>query len=139
MPGLWLLRVDGVVDVASVHVMPACKQPLRRPSAQHNSMCACPATGRFQAKFDRCKAEFDAACIGPAHGAAGERLSRAQRRESARFVRDYNDRIFNGLVIACLADILVFRFLVRISLMETVGWVAFAFLQARSSPLAGLL
>lgn len=79
-----------------------------------------------------------AACIGPAHRAAGERLSRAQRRESARFVRDYNDRIFNGLVIACLADILVFRFLVRISLMETVGWVAFAFLQARSSPLAGL-
>ena len=101
-------------------------------------MCACTVAGRFQAKFDRCKAEFEAACIGPAHGAAGERLARAQRRESARFVRDYNDRIFNGLVIACLADILVFRFLVRVSLMETVGWVAFAFLQARTASLAGL-
>ncbi len=76
--------------------------------------------------------EFEAACIGPAHGAAVERLARAQKRESARFVHDYNDRIFNGLVIASLADILVFRFLVRISLLETVGWVAFAFLQART-------
>lgn len=75
--------------------------------------------------------EFEAACIGPAHSAAVERLARAQKRESARFVHDYNDRIFNGLVIASLADILVFRFLVRISLLETVGWVAFAFLQAR--------
>ncbi|KAK9908714.1 hypothetical protein WJX75_001863 [Coccomyxa subellipsoidea] len=102
----------------------ACETVLER-----EQFGALPSTGRFQANFDRCKAEFDAACIGPAHGAAGERLSRAQRRESARFVRDYNDRIFNGLVIACLADILVFRFLVRISLMETVGWVAFAFLQ----------
>ena len=76
--------------------------------------------------------EFEAACIGPAHGAAAERLARARKRESARFVHDYNDRIFNGLVIASLADILVFRFLVRISLLETVGWVAFAFLQART-------
>ncbi|CAL8460728.1 g259 [Coccomyxa elongata] len=96
---------------------------------EHEQSGALPSTGRFQAKFNKCKVEFEAACIGPAHGAAVERLARAQKRESARFVHDYNDRIFNGLVIASLADILVFRFLVRISLLETVGWVAFAFLQ----------
>ena len=36
-----------------------------------------------------------------------------------------------GLVIVALADILVFRFLFRISILETLGWVAFGFLQAR--------
>lgn len=91
--------------------------------------------GRFHARFEKCRARFQAACIGPAHAAQEERLQRAQRRETGRFVRDYNDRIFNGLVIISLADILAFRFLLRISALETLGWIAFAFLQVCDSPL----
>lgn len=53
----------------------------------------------------------------------------AWRREEARFRRDYNDKLFNGLVVFALADILLFRFVIRISLAETVGWVGFVFLQ----------
>jgi hypothetical protein len=34
-----------------------------------------------------------------------------------------------------LADILVFRFVFRVSAMETLGWIAFAFLQARPDAL----
>lgn len=55
--------------------------------------------------------------------------SQAWRREEARFRRDYNDKLFNGLVVFALADILLFRFVIRISLAETVGWVGFVFLQ----------
>ena len=68
-------------------------------------------------------------CIGPARAGQEERLKRAETRERSRFVRDYNDRLLNGLVIASLAVILLFRFVIRISLLETLGWVAFAFLQ----------
>ena len=68
-------------------------------------------------------------CIGPARAGQEERLGRAEKRERGRFVRDYNDRLFNGLVIASLAVILLFRFVIRVSLLETLGWVAFAFLQ----------
>ena len=56
-------------------------------------------------------------------------FSQAWRREEARFRRDYNDKLFNGLVVFALADILLFRFVIRISLAETVGWVGFVFLQ----------
>ena len=56
-------------------------------------------------------------------------MGRAERRERSRFVHDYNDRLFNGLVIASLAEILLFRFVIRSSLLETLGWFAFAFLQ----------
>ncbi|CAL5219282.1 g1085 [Coccomyxa viridis] len=88
-----------------------------------------PSTGRFQARFERCRARFEDVCIGPARAGQEERLGRAEKRERSRFVRDYNDRLFNGLVIASLAVILLFRFVIRISLLETLGWVAFAFLQ----------
>lgn len=56
-------------------------------------------------------------------------LAQAWRREEARFRRDYNDKLFNGLVVFALADILLFRFVIRVSLAETVGWVGFVFLQ----------
>lgn len=46
-----------------------------------------------------------------------------------RFHRDYNDKLFNGLLGLTFLDIVVFRFVIRISLMETVGWLGFAFLQ----------
>ena len=74
-------------------------------------------------------------CVSGRRGAGQEeRLGRAEKRERSRFVRDYNDRLFNGLVIASLAVILLFRFVIRISLLETLGWVAFAFLQVYVLP-----
>ena len=48
-------------------------------------------------------------------------------------MRDYNDRLLNGLVIASLAFILLFRFIIKSSLLETLGWLAFAFLQVGPS------
>ena len=54
---------------------------------------------------------------------------KAWDRESSRFNRDYNDRLLNGLVLVSLAAIVVFRFAVRWTLGESVGWAAFLFLQ----------
>ena len=36
--------------------------------------------------------------------------------------------------MAALADILLFRFVIRVSLLETAGWIAFVFLQAPRQP-----
>ncbi|KAK9810109.1 hypothetical protein WJX72_005008 [[Myrmecia] bisecta] len=88
-----------------------------------------PSTGRFSDRFARCRANFASLCIGPAHSQQAERLDKAWRREAGRFTHDYNDKLFNGLVVLMLIDIMVFRFLVKISIMETLGWVAFVFLQ----------
>ncbi|MCJ1422123.1 hypothetical protein MMC29_000002 [Sticta canariensis] len=59
----------------------------------------------------------------------GERLDRAWDREVVRFNHDYNDKLFNGLLGVTFLDIVIFRFVIRISLMETLGWLGFAFLQ----------
>ena len=56
-------------------------------------------------------------------------MDKAWEREVARFHRDYNDKLFNGLLGLTFLDIVLFRFVIRISLMETVGWLGFAFLQ----------
>lgn len=121
----------------------ACEEVLDREARQ-----GLPSSGRFTARYQRCSAAFEAACVGPAlalnKGATAgprewqgwhdsmplcpalcatssplplhlstcppvppascpapcpaERLTRAWVRESARFKRDYNDRLLNGLV-----------------------------------------
>ena len=59
---------------------------------------------------------------------------RAWRREEGRFSADYNSRLFNGLVVISLAVIVVFRFAIRQRALESAGWAAFIFLQARRAP-----
>ena len=49
---------------------------------------------------------------------------------------DYNSKLFNGLELVMLVDILVFRFFLRSSALETVGWLGFFFLQVRLLTLA---
>ena len=63
-----------------------------------------------------------------------ERLQKAWRREHTRFKHDYNDRLYNGLVLLLLVDILVFRFVIKFSILETLGWLVFVFLQVCSGP-----
>ena len=58
-----------------------------------------------------------------------ERLQKAWRREHTRFKHDYNDKLYNGLVLLLLVDILMFRFVIKFSALESLGWVVFLFLQ----------
>lgn len=88
-----------------------------------------PSTGRFREHFEACKAKFDVSCVGPAKEHNADRLQRVWERESARFFKEYNERLMSGLVIASIACIIVFRFVIKITLAESVGWLAFVFLQ----------
>ena len=67
--------------------------------------------------------------MGPGRSRAEERLEKAWLREMNRFKRDYNDKLYNGLVLVMLVDILVFRFFLRSSALETLGWLGFIYLQ----------
>lgn len=90
---------------------------------------ALPSTGRIRSHFFHCESAFQKTCVGPALNASSIRLQKAWQREESRFRRDYNDKILNGLIIISLIDIVLFRFVFRIHLLETVGWAAFVFLQ----------
>ena len=68
-----------------------------------------------------------------------ERLQKAWRREHTRFKHDYNDKLYNGLVLLLLVDILMFRFVIKFSILESLGWVIFLFLQVRSAEMTPLV
>jgi hypothetical protein len=110
----------------------ACEEVLDREARQH-----LPSSGRFKAQYDRCSAQFRRRCVGPALPHNLDRLAKAWARESARFERDYNDRLLGGLVVISLVAILAFRFVVRVQLAETAGWLAFVFLQVGNAEAEG--
>lgn len=88
-----------------------------------------PSTGRFSSRYKKCEQHFNTRCVGPSKSNAEMRLQHAWDRENARFVHDYNDKLYNGLVILSVAAIVIFRFVIRWSLGETGGWIGFVFLQ----------
>ena len=95
--------------------------------AQH--LMRLPSTGRFRARFEQCEAKFRKGCIGPSLTVQAERLAKAWHREETRFRHDYNDKLLSGLLFLSLAAILLFRFVVRVNIVETAAWIAFVFLQ----------
>ncbi|PNW71646.1 hypothetical protein CHLRE_16g663050v5 [Chlamydomonas reinhardtii] len=88
-----------------------------------------PSLHKFEAAHRRCAAAFAARCRGPAKQQQAERLDKAWARASKAFGKDYNDRLFTGLVVASLAAACVFRFLLRVQLLEGASWAAFLFLE----------
>ncbi len=82
-----------------------------------------------RAHYEHCENKFRTGCIGPSLNVQAERLAKAWHREEMRFRHDYNDKLLSGLMFMSLAAILLFRFVVCVSILETAGWIAFVFLQ----------
>lgn len=95
---------------------------------------ALPSLGRFDAKSSQCVQWFRDGCVGPARERQEARLVHATGRERARFQRDYNNRLYMGLVILSLLAAVTGRFVVKRIALEAPGWLLFAFLQVRRQP-----
>ena len=88
-----------------------------------------PSKGKFRKRYRECADRFRQTCVGPARDRNRERLDHAWEREVARFDKEFNDRLLNGVVFLTIAWVVVFRFIVRVAVAETIGWIAFVFLQ----------
>ncbi|KAG2441877.1 hypothetical protein HXX76_003484 [Chlamydomonas incerta] len=88
-----------------------------------------PSLHKFESAHRHCAAAFKERCRGPAKQQQTERLDKAWARASKAFGKDYNDRLFTGLVVASLAAACLFRFLLRVQLLEGAAWAAFLFLE----------
>jgi len=84
-----------------------------------------PSERKFEHEGARCRESFEAGCIGPSVLQYSERLTKAHDRARRQFLNDYNNRLFQGMVIFALVMIAVFRFLVSIPPLELAGWVLF--------------
>ena len=84
-------------------------------------------------KFDQqaaaCNETYTRRCAGPSRATYAMRLQRAAQRERAAFLQSYNARLFNGLLMGAVGGIVVFRFLIRVSLLELASWLLFVFLE----------
>ena len=92
---------------------------------------ALPSLGRFNAKAAFCRRKFDKFCVGPAASTQRQRLEHAQDRERERFVREYNDKLYTGLVGVSLVCALLSRFALRQVVLEILFWGSFLFLEVR--------
>jgi hypothetical protein len=90
-----------------------------------------PSLRRFIARSGQCRSKFQQQCIGPARPELEERLEHAIQRERLRFRKDYNDRLYSGLVVATLAAALLCRFGIKRVVPEMAAWASFIFLEVR--------
>lgn len=70
-----------------------------------------------------------ARCVGPARSSSEERLKLSWQQAHSQFAKDYNDRLFTGLLLTAVAAIVLFRFVVKAAILEALGWVAVIFLE----------
>jgi hypothetical protein len=92
---------------------------------------ALPSLGRFAARSQSCMASFQAKCVGPAGPVQMQRLNHAMEREKARFQREYNDRLYSGLVVLTLTMAVLCRFILKRMVLEFVCWASFLFLEVQ--------
>jgi hypothetical protein len=88
-----------------------------------------PSLGKFDAKGAQCMEAFNSGCVGPARQHQWERLQHAHTRERARFLQDYNNRLYNGLTMLALGTALICRFVLKQVIPEMMGWLTFVFLE----------
>lgn len=56
-----------------------------------------------------------AKCVGPARSSSEERLGLSWKQARSQFAKDYNDRLFTGLLLTAVGAIVLFRFVVKVS------------------------
>lgn len=56
-------------------------------------------------------------------------LQQMLARSRALFIREYNNKLFNWLVIFSLTMVVIGRFIVKLLLLEVAAWVMFIFLE----------
>ncbi|KAG1661270.1 hypothetical protein FOA52_003728 [Chlamydomonas sp. UWO 241] len=88
-----------------------------------------PSVRKFNATFAACRAAFEQRCKGPARPLFDGRLIKALARAQATFNKDYNDRLYTGLLFLFLGCAVFFRFILLVKLLEAVCWAAFVALE----------
>ncbi|EFJ35720.1 hypothetical protein SELMODRAFT_438593 [Selaginella moellendorffii] len=88
-----------------------------------------PSMAKFTAGLKECNQTFELSCMGPSKPSYRERLSKMMLRTKSHFVDNYNQKLFNWLVVFSLVMVVVGRFVVKFLLLEVAAWGLFVFLE----------
>ncbi|KAJ1288019.1 hypothetical protein BS78_02G056100 [Paspalum vaginatum] len=96
---------------------------------EHLQVLKLPSMAKFDAGFLLCNQSFETNCVGPAKESYQRRMSKMLARSRALFIKEYNNKLFNWLVIFSLVMVVIGRFVMKFFLLEFAAWVMFAFLE----------
>ncbi|XXG43603.1 hypothetical protein AAC387_Pa01g3592 [Persea americana] len=88
-----------------------------------------PSMAKFNAGFLKCNHSFEEVCVGPAKASYELRMMKMLGKSRALFIKEYNQRLFNWLVVFSLVMVVVGRFIVKFILLEVSAWILFIFLE----------
>ncbi|CAI5494657.1 unnamed protein product [Closterium sp. Naga37s-1] len=88
-----------------------------------------PSVAKFDARLEACNHTVEHACRGPSKSAYRDRLKKTWTRERSQFLKEYNQRLFNWLVIGSLVLVVIGRFVVKWVVVEVLAWALFVFLE----------
>ncbi|OEL13164.1 hypothetical protein BAE44_0025821 [Dichanthelium oligosanthes] len=96
---------------------------------EHLQVLKLPSMAKFDAGFLLCNQSFEMDCVGPAKEGYQRRMSKMLARSRALFIKEYNNKLFNWLVVFSLVMVVIGRFVVKFFLLEIAAWMMFAFLE----------
>ncbi|WCJ21617.1 Guanylate-binding family protein [Euphorbia peplus] len=88
-----------------------------------------PSMAKFNAGFLLCNQSFEHECVGPSKVNYEQRMMKMLGRSKSLFIKEYNHRLFNWLVVFSLALVVAGRFIIKFILIEVGGWILFIFLE----------
>ncbi|XP_039684133.1 guanylate-binding protein 4 isoform X2 [Medicago truncatula] len=88
-----------------------------------------PSLAKFNAGFLQCNHSFDHECIGPSKTNYVTRINKMLGKSRSQFIKEYNQRLFNWLVVFSLIMVVIGRFVIKFILIEIGAWILFIFLE----------
>ncbi|XP_058746057.1 uncharacterized protein LOC131618922 [Vicia villosa] len=88
-----------------------------------------PSLAKFNAGFLQCNQSFDRECVGPSKKTYAARMVKMLGKSRSQFIKEYNQRLFNWLVVFSLIMVVIGRFVVKFILIEIGAWILFIFLE----------
>ncbi|KAL5792837.1 hypothetical protein ACOSP7_001431 [Xanthoceras sorbifolium] len=88
-----------------------------------------PSMAKFNAGFLQCNQSFERECVGPSKANYEQRMMKMLGKSRSLFIKEYNHRLFNWLVVFSLVMVVVGRFIIKFILIEMGAWVLFIFLE----------
>ena len=88
-----------------------------------------PSRARFESYMDSCNTTYMKGCVGPAKEKYLKMLQKLRVKELRLFLKDYNERLMNGMSLISFGGIMGGRFIFNSPLCELVGWAGFATLE----------
>nr|XP_016513869.1 PREDICTED: guanylate-binding protein 4-like isoform X2 [Nicotiana tabacum] len=88
-----------------------------------------PSMAKFNTGFLQCNQSFVKECVGPSKSKYEQRMMKMLRKSKSLFIKEYNQRLFNWLVVFSLVMVVLGRFVIKFFLVEIGAWILFIFLE----------